>query len=196
MKPAIAAACLLAALAACIPYRRPAFVPTLPSYVAPASGFEVVPPPAWMRLDIPFEVFLITRDGTPLQRIVVGASEAGKPIGLGSGRRAVQAGMSPQELAELVIDDIRATEELTEMRVIESAPATLSGRSGFRVVAAFHDGRGLPRRVALYGLVEGSRFYRLFYTAPERYYFARDLPVFEQVARSFRLREPVPARPR
>jgi hypothetical protein len=196
VKPANVAACLFAALAACVPSSRSAWIPTLPSYVAPASGFEVAPPPAWMRLDIPFEVLVITRDGTPLQRIVVGASEVGKPIGLGRGKRAVQAGMSPQELAELVIDDMRATEELTELRVIESAPATLSGRSGFRVLAAFHDGRGLSRRIVLYGLVEGPRFYRLFYTAPERYYFERDLPVFEEVARSFRLRQPVPARPR
>jgi hypothetical protein len=158
--------------------------------VAVRAGFEVVPPPAWMRLNARDETLVLTRDGTPLQRIVVGSSEVGKPIGIGASKRPVQAGMSPQELAELVIDDIRASESLTAIQVLENAPATLAGRSGFRVVASFHDGRGLPRRIALYGLVDGARLYEVFYVAPERHYFARDLPVFEELARSFRLREP------
>jgi hypothetical protein len=184
-----------AVAAACVPPRPPAWVPTQPSYVAAVAGFEVVPPPAWMRSNgRQDETLVLTRDGTSLQRIVVGSSEVGKPIGIGASKRPVQAGMSPQELAELVIDDLRAAESLTAIQILENAPATLSGRRGFRVVASFRDARGLPRRLALYGLFGGSRLYELFYLAPERHYFARDLPVFEELARSFRLREPGPPR--
>lgn len=183
-----------AAAAACVPPRPPAWVPTQPSYVAALSGFEVVPPPGWMRFDGRDETLVLTRDGTALQRIVVGSSEVGKPIGIGASKRPIQAGMSPQELAELVIDDIRAAEALTAIQVLENAPATLSGRSGFRVVASFRDARGLPRRIALYGLVDGARLYEVFFVAPERHYFARDLPVFEELARTFRLRPPAPPR--
>ena len=96
--------------------------------------------------------------------------------------------MTPQELAELVIDDIRASEALTEARVLENAPAPVGGRKGFRVLATFRDARGLARKIAIYGLLDEKRFYRLFYVAPERHYFARDLPVFEELVRSFRLR--------
>jgi hypothetical protein len=183
-----------AGAAACVPPRPPAWVPSQPSWVAERSGFEVVPPPAWMRFNGRDDTLVLTRDGTALQRIVVGSSDVGKPIGIGASKRPVQAGMSPQELAELVIDDIRAAESLTAIQILENAPATLSGRSGFRVVASFRDGRGLPRRIALYGLSDGARLYEVFYVAPERHYFARDLPVFEELVRTFRLRPPAPAR--
>ncbi len=183
---------VLAAAAACVPPRPPAWLLTEPSYVAPRSGFEIVPPPQWMRLNAKEEVLVLTHDGTALQRIVVGTSQVGKPIGLGRSKRAAQAGMSPQELAELVVDDLRATEELTDVRVLENAPASLAGRPGFHVVAAYRDGTGLARRTSIYGVVEGGRVYQLAYIAAERHYWARDLPVFEQVVQTFRLRAPVP----
>lgn len=180
--------------AACARPRPPSWLPTEQTYVAARAGFEVVPPPGWMRFNGRDETLVLTRDGTALQRIVVGWSDVGKPIGIGASKRPVQAGMSPQELAELVIDDIRAAEALTAVQVLENAPATLSGQGGFRVVASFKDARGLPRRIALYGLVTSARLYEVFLVAPERHYFARDLPVFEELARTFRLREPAPPR--
>jgi hypothetical protein len=180
----------LLALAACVPQKRIAWVPTQPSFVSPGGGFEVVPPPGWMRLDAPSspDGLVITRDGIPLQRISVTSGPIGKPLGLGGGKRVVQAGMSPLELAELAVDDMRTAEGVTDVRMIESAPAALSGRGGFRVVTAYRSESGLPRRIALYGVVDGERFYKLSYLAPERVYFARDLPVFEELVRSFRLR--------
>ena len=181
------------AAAACVPPRPPAWVPTTPTYVAATDGFEVAPPPGWMRGSAPGESLVMTRDGAVLQRIVVASSEMGKPVGLGTGKRVARADMSPQELAELVVDDMRATESLTEVRVLENAPASVAGRSGFRVLAEFLDGRGLRRRIEVYGVATDARLYRLFYMAPVRLYFARDLPVFEELVRSFRLRPPAPA---
>jgi hypothetical protein len=193
MKPALLATAL--ALSGCASLATTPWWPAEPSFVARHAGFEVAPPPGWMRFTPAREVLLVTRDGTPLQRIVVGATRLGEPLGLGDGKRAVRADMSPQELAELVVDDMLATEGVGDVRVLENAPATLSGRSGFRVVASFRGETGLVRRLACYGVVEGSRFYRIAYLAPERLYFDRDRPAFEEVARSFRLRPPVPERP-
>jgi hypothetical protein len=186
----IALLAILAAGAGCVP---PAWLPAPRTFVPEGSGFEVALPPGWMQLNGTKDGFLITRDGTALQRIVVRSSEVGKPIGLGAGKRVVERGMSPAELAELVVDDIRATEAFTALQVIESAPAPVAGLSGFRVVAAYHEPAGLPRRIALYGLVDGERFYLAFYIAPERHYFAKDLPVFEELARTFRIRTAVAA---
>jgi hypothetical protein len=182
----------LLALTACAG-RPPLWAPAEGPFVAARAGFEVLPPQGWMRMNPGAnEVFVVTRDGMALQRIVVGASELGKPIGMGGSKRPVLAGMSPQELAELVIDDIRAAEALTDVRVLESAPAALAGRRGFRVLAGFRDARGLATRAAVYGLVEGERFYRAMYIAPERHYFALDLPMFESVVSTIRLRPPEP----
>jgi hypothetical protein len=191
-KLALSAAVALAA--ACLPPRSPVWRHTEPAFVAPKAGFELVPPPQWMmagRGDPEF--FGITRDGTPLQRISARATEVGKPLDLGGGRRAVVAGMSAQELAELVVDDLRAADGLTELEVLENAPATLSGREGFRLLAAYRSADGLRTRFACYGVLDGGRFYRLSYFAAERHYFDRDLPVFDAIARSFRLRTPSPS---
>jgi hypothetical protein len=193
MKPALLATVI--ALSGCASLGPTAWWPTEASFVAKHAGFEVAPPPGWMRFTPAREVLLVTRDGTPLQRIVVGASKLGEPLGLGNGKRAVTKDMSPQELAELVVDDMLATEGFHDVRVLENAPATLSGRSGFRVVASFRSDIGLVRRLACYGVIEGSRFYRVAYVAPERLYFDRDRPAFEEVARTFRLRPPVAEKP-
>jgi hypothetical protein len=185
------AAPLLLALVACATARPPVWVPTEATFKAPASGFELEPPPGWMRRNFTdgTESFIATRDGTPLQRIVAGSIEPGKPLGIGGGKRTFAAGMSTAELSELVVDDLRALERLSDFAVLENAPATLGGRSGFHVVAAFRE-EGLARRTSFYGVAEGSRLYWLFYVAPQRHYFARDEETFARVVRSFRLTKP------
>lgn len=62
------------------------------------------------------------------------------------------------------------------------------GREAVRVVVSFLDGHGLRRRAAFCGVVEGERAYYVAYFAPERHYFALDLPAFDEVARSVRRR--------
>jgi hypothetical protein len=133
------------------------------------------------------ETYLGTRDGFPLQRIVAGSTEFGKPLGFASGKRPVVAGMGPDELAELVVDSLGAEEAVSDLRTLENAPASLAGRQGFHVVASFRAG-GLPRRASLFGLTQGNRLYWLYFAAPERHYFPLDVGTFEQVVRSFRLR--------
>lgn len=186
------AAALALALSACATAKPPPWVPAEASFTAADAGFEVSVPAGWMRRN-PGKPgsLLITRDGTPLQRIIVDATEFGKPLGLGESKRVVTAGMSPQELAEVAIDDLTSG-TARDVRILENAPATVGGRPGFRIVAAVPAGGGPARKAALYGVSSEARFYLLLYVAPERHYFARDLPTFEELARSFRLKAPAP----
>lgn len=197
MRSTLAALLLLALATGCATPRPPAWLGAEGPYAAPHDGFELTGPAGWMRrnLDGKRERFVATRDGTPLQRIVGGSTEVGKALGFGASKRVVEAGMSPAELGELVVDDLRAAEELTDVEVLETSPAPLAGRGGFHVLATFSDG-GLKHRLSLYGLLEGSRFYWIFYVAPERLYFERDLGTFGEVVRSYRLRAGAPATPR
>lgn len=188
MKAALAPLALALALAGCA-HKPPAWVPATSPYVAPASGFEVDLPDGWMRRNREIEQLLLTRDGTPLQRIVAGAVEFGKPPGIGSGKRPVTAGMSALEIAEVVVDDIAAASP-SELRILENSPAALGGRPGFRVLAAWRDERGLPQRLALQGATAADRLYLVFLIAPERVYYPRDLPTFDAFVRGFRFREP------
>lgn len=179
------------ALAACATPKPPAWLPADGAYVAAHAGFEVRAPSGWMRRNLPpeREVLVVTRDGTPLQRIAAGSTEVGKTVG--ASKRTVSTGMSPQELGELVLDDIASSQ--ADLQVVENAPATLSGRNGFRVRATYRNQNGLGIEVAIYGLLEQGRFYWLVYSAPRRRYFQLDLATFEEVVASFRLRAPLPA---
>lgn len=182
---------LAAGAAACATPRPPAWLPTEATFRAPTAGFELEAPPGWMRRNFTDggEGFVATRDGTPLQRIVAGSIAPGKPLGIGASKRTFDAGMSTAEVSELVLDDLRAMERLSDFTVLESAPATVGGRGGFHLVATFRED-GLARRTSLYGVVDGGRLYWLFYVTPQRLYYARDEETFARVVRSFRLTRP------
>jgi hypothetical protein len=179
-------------LAGCATAKPPAWVPAEGTWVAANAGFEVDGPPGWMRRNASHEVFTVTRDGTTLQRIVAGATAVGKPVGFGSSKRPWTAGMSPAELGELVADDLGSAKGLTDVQLLENAPAQLAGRPGFRVVATFAD-EGLRHRGVIYGAAEGARLFWIFYVAPERHYFDLDLPTFERAVGTFRIRSAPPA---
>ncbi len=178
----------------CATAPRPQWIPAEGRFLAPKAGFELEGPTGWMRHDAAeaAEEFLATRDGVDLQRIVALSSPAGKPIGLGQSTRPFTAGMSPSDLAELVVDGIRSVEAITEVKVIENSPAMLAGRDGFRVLVSYKAG-GLTYRTVIAGCAEGERLYYAYYRAPERHYFDLDLATFDRVLGTYRLRTPAPA---
>lgn len=180
------------ALAACAHAPPPAWVPAEKGWSSPA-GFEVTPPAGWMRWNRGKGDLIVTRDGPSLQRVVVTSSELGKPLGVGASKRAVVAGMSPLEAAEVVVDALGATG--SRPRVLDNQPLELAGRAGFRLLAAFDLDDGLHMRALVCGILTDQRFFWLAYIAPERHYFELDLATFEELVRSFRLREPKPAAP-
>ncbi|HTN54092.1 MAG TPA: hypothetical protein VML50_16915 [Anaeromyxobacter sp.] len=196
MRIAAAPLLLALALAGCATAKPPAWVPAEGTYTADRAGFQIDGPAGWMRRNYqpPVETFLATRDGTALQRIVAGTTELGKPLGFGKSKRPVTAGMSPAELGELVVDDLQSADDLTDVRLLESAPAQVCGRPGFHVLAAFRDA-GLPRRATLYGATDGGRLFWIYYVAPERHYYPLDLPTFDKVRETFRLRGAPPPAP-
>ncbi len=186
---------LLVALAACATTKPPAWVPAEGAFAA-RGGFQVEGPPGWMRRNFqppPGGTFLSTRDGTTLQKILASSTPLGQPLGLGGSKRPVVAGMSPAELGELVVDDLRASKDLTDVRILENAPAPLAGRPGFRVLAAYRDD-GLPMRAAIHGAIDGQRLFWIAYVAAERHYFPLDLATFDKVRESFRI-EGAPPQP-
>jgi len=190
----VLATMLLTFAVGCATARKPPWVPAEGRFVAPKAGFELEGPAGWMRYG-PAEAaeeFLATRDGVDLQRINALSSPAGKPLGLGKSTRPFTAGMSPSELAELVVDAVRSVEAISDVRVIENMPAKLAGRSGFRLLVSYK-ADGLTYRTAIAGCAEGERVYYAYYRAPERHYFDLDLATFDLVLETYRLDAPEPA---
>jgi len=167
--------------------RKPVWVPAEGAFAAPKSGYSVVLPAGWTRVNRE-ERLLITRDGSSLQFIGVATYKVGTP--LQHTKKKCEKGMLPQELADILIDDIASTGNVASVEVLENAPARIGDVEGFRVVCRIRFKGGLDRKCAFYGAMRGDRVFDVYYTAAARHYFDRDLGVFEEVARSFRFMPP------
>jgi len=141
-------------------------------------------PEGWLKLNAG-EGLTATRDGWSLQKITVRQLDPEKP--LAHTKRTLRASMTPRELSEVLVDDVRAS-GANAVTVVESKPATVAGARGFRTVVSYRSGEGLARRLVLAGAVVGDRVWQLGYDAPERVYFQKDLPTFERALASFAIR--------
>ena len=162
--------------------------PTAGLYSSPAENFALELPQGWMRLNSN-EDLLITRDGVLLQHVSVERAAVDRP--LKSTKKTLTRGMQPQAIAEVIIDNFMSSERMLDVKVVENRPVQVAQYRGFRLVYTHRDKNGLRFKSVLHGFLAGDVFYAIRYTAAERYYFAKDLPTFEQVLASFTLIRPV-----
>lgn len=150
------------------------------------STFTIDLPEGWMSAT-EVEGLVASRDGFSLQVIRVARFQPGKE--LPHTKRTISAAMTPQEISEVLVDDVRTDGGVKGLKVLETGPATVSGQRGFRTLVAFRDGNGLKQRAVLAGALVGKNVWRIVYTAPERHYFALDLPTFDKALTTFRVKD-------
>jgi len=166
---------------------KPVWVPAEATYSAEKGNYAVELPTGWMRLNTEDGV-RITRDGFPLQTIGVNRYKVGES--LKHTKKKFEKGMLPQELSAVLIDDLTLIEGVASSDVVENVPAQFAGIDGFRLVLRLHFKNGEERKYALYGGMSDDWVFGVYYVAPSRHYFGRDLETFEGVVRSFRLLKP------
>jgi hypothetical protein len=177
---------LLAAGCASVP-PKPVWVPAEATFNMEKGNYAVELPTGWMRLNTEDGV-RITRDGFTLQTIGVDRYRVGES--LKQTKKKFEKGMLPQEVSAVLVDDLTLIEGVASSDVIENVPVLFAGIEGFRVVLRLRFKNGEERKYALYGGMSGDWVFEIFYTAPPRHYFGRDLETFEGVVRSFRLLKP------
>jgi len=153
-------------------------------YKSPPHNFSVELPNGWMRLNTGDRLY-ITRDGVLLQNIIIERLNIEKP--LEHTKKKFSKDMLPQEVAEVVLDNISSDQTVLNFEVKENIPARISGFPGFKVVFTYKNKDGLWLKSILYGFIGDEWFYGIRYTAARRYYFDKDLRTFEKVFESFRL---------
>lgn len=154
-------------------------------YESPSQLFSVDIPHGWMRLKTE-EYLLISRDGPFLQYILLHERPTTRPFQ--HTKKRLKSGMLPQEAADVIVSELASDPSLFDFRVLENAPAMLGRRDGFGIEFAYRDRNGLRLRTKYYGLLQGKWFYSLRYTAPQRYYFEKDMETFEKVLKSFKFK--------
>jgi hypothetical protein len=136
---------------------------------------------------------LLTRDGIQLQVIRVERVPLDKE--LMATKRKLARGMPAHDVAELELDNVRSNPEVLNFEHVETTPATIGARSGFRLVYGWKTKRGLPMRAVHYGVLDDAGLTRVVYQAAARHYFERDLATFEQIRRTLRFVAPAPTGP-
>ena len=128
---------------------------------------------------------IITRDGVLLQHIIITRHDINKE--LPHTKKKFKKDMLPQEAAEVIIDDMITDTTFLNFEIVENTPAKIAEFSGFKLVSTFKNTDGLKYKNIQYGFINGEWFYSIYYVAPQRYYFDKDIKTFEEVFKSFRL---------
>ncbi|MCL5062963.1 MAG: PsbP-related protein [Nitrospiraceae bacterium] len=153
-------------------------------YTSEDYNFSVELPQGWMRFNTD-EYLLITRDGVLLQNILIERLPINKELKYT--KKKFKKGMLPQEVAEVVLDNISSDQTNLNFELIENSPAKIGGFSGFKVVFTFKTKDGVRLKSIYYGFIADEWFYGIRYTAAIRYYFDKDIKTFERVFESFKL---------
>ncbi len=149
------------------------------------ARFALDLPDDWMMLNFVENGLVATRDGFNLQTIRVRKIKFGES--LLHTKKTVWKDIAPQDLAEVLLDDLRSDGTVNALKVVETRPATIAGVKGFRTTVAFNDGHGLRHRAVLCGVAVQGLAWQILYVAPARHYFDRDLGVFDTAVASLRI---------
>lgn len=145
--------------------------------------WSIRPPEGWMDLRTG-DSDMLSKDGPFLEYIFVESRS------LKQGFRFIKQKITPQmlplEVAELIIDSMRADPIIRRFRLISSDPAILGGHGGFKLTYRYEDQNGVDIKAVYYGVVLGNMFFNLRYTATRRYYFDSQLAAFKRVVDSLR----------
>jgi hypothetical protein len=149
------------------------------------AGYEVELPEGWRRFMPVRDGVAITRDGLELQSLRMARLPFDKDPP--HTKRKFAKGMLPQEVAEVVIDDFRSNRNVGGFEVAENAPSTVGGYPGFKLVYSYQSAANLRYKGVYYGVLVDQWYYFLYYQAPARYFYERDLPTFEKVRSSLKI---------
>ncbi len=153
-------------------------------YKMESHNYSVELPQGWMRWNKGDQLF-ITRDGAPLQYVRVFRQDIDKP--LANTKKKFSKTMLPQEASEVILDDVASSTGVTDYSLIENSPRAIGGMPGFKAVYTYKTKDGLKVKTVYCGFIRDEWFYGIHYSAPQRYYFDKDIKTFEKILESFKL---------
>lgn len=149
----------------------------------PGGKYRVQAPIGWVRFNLNQDAILITRDGVPIQHILVGVKK--DEDFFKQTKVKLPKNVLPSDLGQMVLAEMRSDKALANLVVKQSIPFTVAGQPGFKVHFQYRDERGtLFDRVVL-GTAKESEVIVMVYHGLNTHYFGRDIETFYTVAKSF-----------
>jgi hypothetical protein len=146
--------------------------------------WSITSPEGWMHLST-HESEMLSKDGPYLDYILIQS----KPLyqGFRFTNQKLNPDMLPHETAQLITDNMRSDPLIRRFRLLDSKPAMVDGHEGFKLVYSYQDTYGVDIKSVYYGVILPDLFFNLRYSAPQRHYFEKELPAFNEVVDSLRL---------
>ncbi len=154
-------------------------------YTSSWSDFSAELPEGWVRENRNDYIYM-TRDGFPLQSIYIGRTRV-DDYELKYTKKKLVKGMLPQELAEVLLDNMTSNPAINNLEVKENSPAKISGKPAAKITVLYRNKEGLKLKTISFRIMIDEWLYTISYTAPLRYYFDRDVKTFDKVVTHFRL---------
>lgn len=156
------------------------------TYSAGGGDYTLQVPADWLFIERPKGHVVATKESQFIHRVEVERRELKNA--LPNSKRSLAATLTPLELAETLLDDLRADRTIHQPNVLENAPTQVGGRPGFKFAVSFQTEDRLRLTMAVHGCIEKDRLYLVKYTAPTRHYFERDRAVFDRIAASLKFK--------
>jgi len=161
------------------------WVPTEGKFVSTEYRFEAELPVNWYRWHSIGDGLLLTRDGQLLDVVRIVRDPFDKELEYT--KRKLSKGMLSQEVAEVIVDNLRSNRNISNFQLVENVPVDLGGYPGFKLTYTYQTKENLKKSGVYYGSLVDQWLYYLYLEAPSRHYFGRDLPAFEQTKNSLKI---------
>lgn len=155
-------------------------------YSSRSIGMSMVFPAGWRIDDGANSPIYATKEGNSLNVIYVSKSDKTDPLMFT--HKTFQDGMLPVEVAEALIAEERSQSNISGFTLTSNRPVVIDGCPGCRIEyrCTFDE---ITYHSVCYGFVRGDEFFRIQYTAPERFYFQESIAAFEKTRESIHLRK-------
>ena len=149
-------------------------------------SFTIDIPKGWRKIDNNRYLF-VTKESPFLQYIMI----QNRPIGRSfrNTKKKIQKEMFPEEVAQIIIDELISDQNLVNLRILDNVPANINGHSGFKILYTYRDAEDQVYKTLYYGFIKEDTFFNLRFTAVDGAYFQRDIGDFRNILKSFQIIE-------
>ncbi len=150
-----------------------------------ARDFTATIPVNWMRFN-QARYFLITRDGSLLDGIYVDRIKFKDKLEFT--KKQFSPDMTPQDLAEVEIDNLKSDQSSNHVEISDNRPTTIDGNDGFCMdYSLMTTEDGLKVQGIQCDFIYGQWVYRILYQATAQHYFAAYKNDFDTFLKSFKV---------
>ena len=102
-------------------------------------------------------------------------------------KRKFNPDMTPQELSEVEIDNMKSGQDIADLEVTRSVPVVIDKKNGFCVEYLFPDKDGLKVQATHCGFIHDEWVCRILYEGAAQDYFNQSEQDFKKFLRNFKI---------